>query len=372
MTTPLLLNGATQQRILRAMPDVLQPAWLKETWAGEHGSARLRAEVTDTRSDMQIEDGVLTGSSSVDGRVLTPEGRDVGTFTRDQTLHESGRAEVHHSYMVLNDRTHGTGFARSFNERAFARYAAAGVDDVTIEAALSVGGYAWARQGFELIGNASDRAMQVRDLVDYSDHLTRADRKLLDQWLIRDDGSLPEHGLDSVQDLAAIPGVGRRALLGNDWEGQRAIPRTTAWWSKYDRAARMDAFNGVSHLKTPDLVEQRVRTATEAITNRMPAPLSHVALADAVRTSLGGNADVTAGALNIRTWDGTLESSSSRATLRVPESLVDVRISASRGNQFNVSEQSTKVSASLRSSLDDAYRSLGIATVSTGAQSRTL
>lgn len=371
MSALLSMSGAAQQRVLRAMPDILQPTWLRETWAGEHGTAGLRADVTGTRSELYISDRGIEGNSVADGNVTSRDGRYVGTFTRDQTLHPNGRAEVHHSYMVLDESTHGTGYARSFNDRAFARYAAAGVDDVTIDAALTVGGYAWARQGFELVGSKPERALAIRELVMESNKLTRADRAMLEPWLIRSDGSLPEHALTSVQDLAAIPGAGRRALLGNSWEGQRDIPRTTAWWSKYDPASRMDAINGVSHLRTPELVEQRTQMAADAISNRMPGPLNHTAFASEVQRALGGNADVTQGALNLRTVNDRVIAPDAREHIDLPEGRVDVRIGVN-GDRFTASEGRTAVPPALRSGLDSAYRSLGIATVTNGATTRAL
>ena len=374
MTAPLLVTGAMRQRIVHALPEIMQPTWLRNTWAGEHGSGGLRAQVTSTASNLSATPTSVSGRSTARGRVARGADEHIGTFTRDQTLHSSGRAEVHHSYMSLTSAAHGTGYARSFNDRAFARYAAAGVDDVTIHAALSVGGYAWARQGFELHGDPAQRAQTIRNIIQRSGALTAEDHEVLKPWLVGADGVVGKETLDSVQDLAAIPGIGRRALLRNDWVGQRDIPRTTAWWSKYDRSTRMDAFNGVSHLKTPELVNERVTMASQAISSRLPAPFNRDAFGDAIRNALGGNAHLEPGRIDIRTASGEPVSLTASHPMQVAEGPVGVNLRISRDRTVTASENGTQeLKPALRSGLDDAYRALGVARVqSMNGETRTL
>ncbi|MCZ4497275.1 MAG: hypothetical protein JWM25_1860, partial [Thermoleophilia bacterium] len=230
------ISQAAIKRVVTDIPDAMRPSWLKETWSGEHGTGGLRARVNSASSSLELTPNGMSGRSAASGSVLEGESR-VGRFNRDQTLHASGRLEVHHSLMTIDSSRQGTGYARSFNDRAFARYAEAGVDDVTIDAALSMGGYAWARQGFELVGNGADevaratnRAEKLTRLVDRSrSKIDDAAYAELEPRLYRG-GELRPDTLTSVQELAAMP-VGRSVLVGNSWSGIRPIERANTWWA---------------------------------------------------------------------------------------------------------------------------------------------
>lgn len=265
-------------RVAREVPDALRPSWLTETWSGVHGAGGLRAEVDDVHAKLLLTPRGLSGSSSASG-VVHDGGREVGTFTRDQTLHPEGRLEVHHSYLKLDGSAQGSGFARAFNDRAFARYAEAGVDDVTILAALSVGGYAWARQGFELIGTGATAGEQLvsraRILTDLVERGRSSGKITADQYAalaprLYGGGPLPSDALTSVQELAAMPEVGKAVLLGRSWEGIRPIERTRSWWADSAPAGVSAARDGVDYLTRPDLVASASAAAARRIASTLP------------------------------------------------------------------------------------------------------
>lgn len=370
MTTPISLTGAAQTRIMQALPDAMQPSWLKSTWSGTYGSADLRADVGRVRVEAAIEDGLLIGESTARGKVFSGP-HQVGTFTRDLSLHDEGRLEVHHSYLDLEAHAQGSGFARAFNDRAFERYAQAGVDDVTIFAALDVGGYAWARQGFELdtSGAAAGerelaRAVQIRNLVAYAEsdgRLTEADVTMLDPRLLGADGVVHARTLTSIQDLAALPETGRRVLLGSSWNGVREIPRQQAWWHQSSDGVR-DVRDGVSYLTDPVTTRERVATAARHVESELPAPVrgDEVRAAFARRFANSANVEKVQTAIEYRREELHL---GANASADLGDAQVKAEVALGKQGGLHVRQSIRGNDAAVRATLDNVWRDLGVRSV---------
>lgn len=88
--------------------------------------------------------------------VITKGTREVGTFERTVGQDENG-ITVSHDELMINGSQHGKGIADRFNSHAVAEYQALGVDRIVLHAGETVGGYAWARQGFRLDGDEAYR-----------------------------------------------------------------------------------------------------------------------------------------------------------------------------------------------------------------------
>jgi len=86
-------------------------------------------------------------STYVSGSILDRAGNVVGGFERD--IRPAGQATVHHGGMVLEEEHQGQGFATRFNVRAEAAYREHGIKRITLNANIDVGGYSWARAGYE-------------------------------------------------------------------------------------------------------------------------------------------------------------------------------------------------------------------------------
>lgn len=84
----------------------------------------------------------------VTGSVFTSDNKNVGSFQRYIYQNNDGQLEVHHDYFALNDNIQGSGFGRRFYRNCEETYLQAGIEKVTLDANLSVGGYAWARMGY--------------------------------------------------------------------------------------------------------------------------------------------------------------------------------------------------------------------------------
>ena len=388
--------------VARELPDAMRPAWGAQTWAGEFGEQALRARVTSMDTVLTIGADGLTGSSKVAGEVLgaprSPLERLLafgrgearrGSFGHELLLHHGGRLEAHHTRLALDRGSRGTGFGGGFVDHARARYGAAGIDDVSMFAGMSVGGYAWARQGLELATTATDdtarlldRGRQLAAVVDSArkpidlsgriPHLGRrisaAEHAALEPRLVRGD-TLPPDALTSMQELAGLPEVGRTILLGRMWKGTAEIDRTATWWARNGEHTAAQAASGVSWRTKPELVAAESIAAARRVASALPAAAdpfragatfaTHVGVGDAidgaravlrtgldeaidvrttipVRTPAGRTAELTV------TWDGTTLAATERLPLR------DAR------------------DRRLRAALDAAWRELGVEQVRSG------
>lgn len=104
-------------------------------------------------------DFTSTTGSGFSANIVDRDGKPIGSITRQWYRSRHG-LEVHHDWMAFNDYAlmsnrayespySGTGFATDVNARLYEWYRDSGVDAVTVHAALTVGGYTWARQGFD-------------------------------------------------------------------------------------------------------------------------------------------------------------------------------------------------------------------------------
>lgn len=286
----------------RHLPKTFDEGWLRETWSGGHGRLRLRADISEVASRIALTESSLSGRAAVSGNVVKRSGLPAGTVSRDITLSPNGRLNVYHAYLRLDDSLHRTGFASRFNDTAYRRYAEAGVDDVTVTAALSAGGYVWARTGFELAPAGSDlseaaqalhRAQKLRGLIDGAVEGGRISRGEYDQLaprLIGDDGVVRPDTLTSIRELAAMDGIGERVLKGKSWSGLRTIPHDAPWWSQAGVPSSMvDAGAGVAHLRAADIEPAGMRAAREAVSASLPEALDPATLRRTLERATAGH-----------------------------------------------------------------------------------
>lgn len=178
----------------------------------------------------------------VRGKLYNEAGKEVGNFVR--SVRDGGK-EVHHDYLRLTKEYEGKGFAMEFNRNAENHYLANGVERVTLLANIDVGGYAWARQGYEpvskeefdslkrdLLGNGGggkgdgDFDLRVKNTTEKMDAEIRrridgarsivqiASMKINKGWAVKWEGK--DKGYH----------IGKAILLGSSWQGiKRLDPR---------------------------------------------------------------------------------------------------------------------------------------------------
>lgn len=285
------VDSAIARAVIRELPDALTPAWGRATWAGTFGSKGLRAEVTAIDTAVTLSAHGVTGTSSVRGSVFGEAAARRGKFAHTLTLHDTGRLEAHHTVLKLDRGSRGSGFATGFVDQARARYREAGVDDATMFAGMSVGGYAWAREGLELatdeidpIARSLDRGRKLARIVDgarswvdlsgaiprFGRRITQAQHDAIAPRLVRGT-ELPPDALTSMRELAALPGIGRDVLLGHMWKGSADIDRLAPWWARNGAHTAAQAEAAQSYLAAPELVATESAAAAHRIAATLPA-----------------------------------------------------------------------------------------------------
>jgi hypothetical protein len=354
------LPAATAARIAESIPEALRPSWLAKTWSGTYGAQHLHASVTEVANVVSLTPRGISGEGSVLGTIPGPADVQAGFLHHGVKLDPRGSLTVTHDAIRLPIQ--GSGFGRAFNERAFGRYAAAGVDDVTLNA-VDVGAYARARQGFELLGTRRDRALQLADLVRTAHAEHRIDaktfRSLEPRLLASPDAPLQRSTLSSIRELAAMPDTGPAVLLHQDWYGARRIAHPTTWWAPLlpgsPQAATASARHG-SELVSRHVGEQLPAALdpfrAPAVFERHLAGAGYRVVRDSPTTTLrlGRRDQLTSAVSSLRLWhhDG---------------SSIDVGVRMLRGRQLRGSDSidsSNTVAPELRASLDSAWHELGI------------
>jgi hypothetical protein len=142
----------------KKVPTELFGEWVDGTYAG------LRAKVTKATVG---HDGVrITGS------IYAPEAsRAIGTFSRLVARDEAGDLFVVHELLKIGRTHQGSGFQAAFNGNLLDWYRRSGVKYVKVGANIDVGGYAWARAGYDfaddfsavgLFGQLNNKLREIR------------------------------------------------------------------------------------------------------------------------------------------------------------------------------------------------------------------
>lgn len=193
--------------------------------------------------DARVSSSIRLGRQiGVSGRIFQ-DGHLIGSFQRTFTRKANGQLIVEHDLLAIERKYQGTGFANQFNRNLFDWYRRSGVHHVEVHANIDVGGYTWARQGFDFRSNAEVRRY-FRSLRTKLARLTGGGRAALlerfpgmtydqvyEQLTLAQDylATGLEGGRVSAYDLSQLgrrPGMGRNdmwigkeLMLGSDWYG---------------------------------------------------------------------------------------------------------------------------------------------------------
>ncbi|MEU1751846.1 hypothetical protein ABZ436_04165 [Micromonospora matsumotoense] len=139
-----------------AWSDVVRAEVAAQLDGREFAGLRIRLDLADEYSISVHRDQVTVRADIVD-----PERGSVGRVVRVFQRDHDGSLFVEHTSLRLSDAVQGRGFAREWNEHLENWYRESGVERIEIHAASTVGGYAWARAGYDWAPDTAHRASAV-------------------------------------------------------------------------------------------------------------------------------------------------------------------------------------------------------------------
>jgi hypothetical protein len=221
---------------------------IEKMWAGQFGEFKTSISAIRIRP----EDGAITVAGNVTHGRLNSF---AGEFQR--TLSHTG--EVHHDLLQLGKSFQGRGFAEAFNANALKQYKANGFDIVTMRANMTVGGYAWAKMGYEFRlpfsgSSAVARNVEVKNLLN-STRYSKADMNALNALM----EAAEKGGKVTPQDFMAIGKantwttpygnkmwIGKEALLGANYDAVKYLTEASRVRTAAQAAERAAAY-GARH-----------------------------------------------------------------------------------------------------------------------------
>lgn len=181
----------------------------------------------------------------VDGDIHDARGRAVGRFSQDYHRDRSGKLIAHHGLMTLDPSAQGSGFATTYGMNLVNYYRESGVAELHTLANIDVGGYTWARGGFDFANASAARNVlnrlegllsrlqhphvypeaRLRGAPDLAEQ-ARVAQELVDR--ARRAGSLRHPDFPTAYEISQLGRwdgagkddmwIGKRALLGSSWE----------------------------------------------------------------------------------------------------------------------------------------------------------
>ena len=213
------------------------PADLRQDWTKRFGMPPREfyrtlfdtSKVKPGESRLSIErdeQGKLRGADLEIDLECPRTGRRIGCMDRNLSFPSNGPAVAYHRLLELDRQCQGRGIAKDLLANSIKLYDQAGIQRVTLSAALSVGGYAWAKYGFrpnpgretaQLFETVKERLEGLGEAVPKPVHtvverlLAKGDPKAI--WAISDlDGVTVRRGSKDVP-------LGKALLLGTAWKG---------------------------------------------------------------------------------------------------------------------------------------------------------
>lgn len=221
----LFMNDYTEPKAVTAA----RQAAVKAQFEGEYAGLTVRVDEVVAHSD----------AVKVDGTIHLPDGRRVGMFTR-AFYREADEVSAYHSLLELDRTVQGQGFADQFNRHLTDWYRRSGVDRIMLHADIDVGGYAWARNGYDFVkAKDADKVLaRLRGKVDeyraraaglHGEQLAAAQRQITAAEDILTDADRYQFGQVEYPSAYRISQAGRWAGASRDdmWIGKDAMLKSS-------------------------------------------------------------------------------------------------------------------------------------------------
>ena len=154
------------------------------------------------------------------GNVYDVNGDSIGEFER--IIHSDG--EVHNEYLKLDRIEQGSGFGAKLYENSELTYLEAGIENVTIYANIDVGGYAWARMGFDFVNDANREDIHESIVRNYA-RKHKVAKALAINELANSFGITYKSKAWEFAAFTDSDGdrIGKKVMLGSDWFAKKSI-----------------------------------------------------------------------------------------------------------------------------------------------------
>jgi GNAT superfamily N-acetyltransferase len=161
--------------------------------------------------------------------IVDRDGNKAGEARRYITRNSVGELEVEHSSFVLAPEMQGSGFSSRWLRQMEERYKAAGIKRITVDAD-DIGGYAWAKAGFDFAEDSDARSMAARaDMNAEFDPTTSPEVRKQAAELKRraraggDERPTPMEIAMLGWEPGAETWLGKRTMLGANWRGVKEL-----------------------------------------------------------------------------------------------------------------------------------------------------
>lgn len=159
------------------------------------------------------------------GFVYDKNNNTVGEFIRTLSKNDLG-SEMRHDAFVMYD-TQGSGFGREFYRQSEETYMSLGINRVSLEANLEVGGYAWARMGFDF-----DKPLDPIKAMEMEQKFMESYEERHGQFPSND--QVPQISKLKPWEIAALKiegesekdRIGKQLLLGSKWDGVKRLDKS--------------------------------------------------------------------------------------------------------------------------------------------------
>jgi len=213
MTAPHVVLGIPDTgKILGA--EGKNPLDVAKTALGPKGDAMLLDAIAIGKASLPL-DPRMGGKAKVDVRLgkssisVDFNGGGGRRLERTYSKHADGTIEVHHDFFAIPSSEQGKGHASKMMAQSMAAYEKNGVHLVTTHANINVGGYAWAKQGFQAQNPEGFRNSVLYRAAHFG--MPEFERNILS-------AAMKAEGKNAPNWLATKHPKGKELLLGESWD----------------------------------------------------------------------------------------------------------------------------------------------------------
>jgi hypothetical protein len=172
-----------------------------------------------------LTNNTRVGSASYVVRLRDKNGKVQGTIKRRFRTRQDGSIVAYHAQFELSRAYQGQGIATSFNREMEVLYRKWGVSEITLDANIDVGGYTWAKAGYDWDPHWVGGSVEVLRILgklaaggtDVSDWIALVTSEPMDLWPLPYDIAMKGY----TDGATSWPG--KQAMLGSAWGGRKKL-----------------------------------------------------------------------------------------------------------------------------------------------------